>query len=254
MFRLLRRMWVRRRTVPAEWREILGRRAAFYPHLPEPMREKLHRRMQVFLDEKIYEGCGGLELTSEMRVLIAAYACMLILEEASDYYPALKAILVYPDEYVAPVHYEDYGGIVTEGWEERSGESWNPGNIVLSWRDIEEDLGRPFEGRNLIYHEFAHQMDFRYGISAGISFEGEAESEDAWTQALAATYRRLIKKSKRGTEDVLDLYGATNPAECFAVATETFLENPRGLRESDPGLYEQLKSLYGLDPARFIPL
>lgn len=254
MFRFLRRWWVRRRPIPRKWEEVLRRRAAFYRYLPEATRQKLHRRMQVFMDEKIYEGCGGLELREEMRVIIAAYACMLILEEPSDYYPALKAILVYPDEYVAPVHYEDYGGIVTEGYEGRSGESWNPGNIVLSWRDIEVDLERPFEGRNLIYHEFAHQMDFRYGISAGITFEGETDSDSAWTQALARTYRRLIKKSERGARDVLDLYGATNPAECFSVATEAFMENPHALKQRDPELYTQLRALYGLDPATFLPV
>lgn len=253
MFRFLRRMWVRRRTVPRAWGEILRRRAAFYRHLPKGMREKLHRRMQVFLDEKIYEGCGGLEMTQERRIVIAAYACMLILEESSDYYPSLKSILVYPEEYVAPVHYEDAGGIVTEGWEGRSGESWNPGNIVLSWNDIEEDLARPFTGRNLVYHEFAHQLDFRYGLSAGITFEGQAETDNEWTRALAGAYRGLIRKSRRGTRDVLDTYGATNPAECFAVVTETFMENPRGLRGDYPELYRHLEGLYGLDPSRFVP-
>lgn len=251
MFRFLRRKWITRRPFPEAWKQILQERAPVYADLPAPLKEKLHRRIQVFLGEKYFEGCAGLVITEEKRVLIAAYACLLILAEPSGYYPALKAILVYPDRYMARVDEEDAGGIVTEGWEGRSGESWNPGNIVLSWNDFEEDL-RHAKGRNLVCHEFAHQMDYRYGLSAGVDPEGGSEPEDEWAATLAAAYDNLRRKANKGLPDVLDHYGATHPAECFAVSVESFMGTPGELKQAYPRLYGHLVSLFGFDPARFI--
>lgn len=246
----LRRLWILRKPFPQSWLEVLNNRVPVYLQLPDPEREKLHKRIQIFLDEKIFEGCGGFTITEESRVIIGAHACMLILDEASGYYPSLKSILVYPADYVAPVYEQDEGGVVTEGWESRSGESWNPGNIVLSWKDIEQDLKKPRDGNNLIYHEFAHQLDYQYGLSSGIEEDGETDSEDEWTIELARTYRSLIKKAQRGRHDVLDLYGATAPAECFAVATESFMEKPKVLQQNYPKLYGHLKSFFGFDPVK----
>ena len=243
---------IRRKPFPKNWQKVLNNQVSFYRQLPDPAKEKLHRRMQVFLDEKIFEGCGGFTVTEKHRVIIAAYACMLILEEESGYYPSLKSILVYPKDYMAPVYEQDAGGVVTEGWESRSGESWNPGNIVLSWSDIRNDLQNPRDGNNLIYHEFAHQLDYQYGLSAGIDPYGQTDSEDEWTIELARTYRGLLRKAKRGKRDVLDLYGATAPAECFAVATESFIEKPKALKQNYPELYNHLKSFYGYDPVSFL--
>lgn len=252
ILRYLRRKWLVRRPFPDEWRKALESRVPFYRRLREEAREKLHRRMTVFMEEKRFEGCGGLELTEEMRLVIAAHACLLILEEPSDYYGALRSILVYPKDYMAPVYDVAPGGVVTEGWEPRSGESWSPGTIVLSWDDIRRDLCRPSGGRNLVWHEFAHQLDYRYGLSAGIGPEGEVDSDstdDEWTATLAAAYRRLRRKEHRGERDVLDSYGTVSPAECFAVATECFLEKPGPLRKQYPELYEGLEEFYGFDPA-----
>lgn len=251
MLRFIRRFWLKRRPFPTEWIEVLQSRIPFYRQLPDTQKEKLHQRLQVFLDEKIFEGCGGLEMTKEKRIIIAAHACLLILEETSDYYPNLKSVLVYPKDYVAPIKDVDAAGVVTDGWESRSGESWNPGNVVLSWSDIRHDLQHPDDGKNLIYHEFAHQLDFRYGLSAGIDEEGETDSEDAWTRNLARVYREVRRKAKRGTRGLLDPYGALNPAECFAVITECFLEKPRALRKQYPDLYDPLVSFFGFDPSSF---
>ncbi len=252
LFQYLRRLWIRRRPFPEDRLQVLSDRVPVYRKLPEAARDTLHNRMQVFLDEKIFEGCGGLTITEEMRVVIAAHACMLILKEPSGYYPNLKSILVYPEDYMAPVYEEDAGGVVTEGWESRSGESWNPGNIVLSWNDIREDLRETGSGSNLIYHEFAHQLDYQYGLSAGIDSRGETESDDEWTVELARTYRNLRRKARRGERDVLDLYGATNPAECVAVATECFLEKPHAMQRQHPELYGHLKTFFGFDPGNFL--
>lgn len=226
---------------------------SLWQHLPDSARQKLQRRIQVFMDEKIFEGCGGLELTEEKQLVIAAHACILLLEEPSDYYPSLKSIIVYPEDYMAPVYETDAGGVVTEGWESRSGESWNPGNIVLSWNDIRRDLRHPHNGRNLIYHECAHQLDYQYGMSAGIDLDGDTEAEEEWTAALARAYRALRRKERRGSADLLDLYGATNPAECFAVIVEAFLERPRAFRDRYAELHGYLISFFSFDPAELFP-
>ncbi|MDX1586145.1 MAG: zinc-dependent peptidase [Balneolaceae bacterium] len=248
LLQYLRRLWISRRPFPARWLRILEKKMPVYRNLSEETRKKLHNRMQIFLYEKIFEGCGGFSMGEENKVIIAAHACMLILEEPSGYYPSLKSILIYPADYVAPVYEQDAGGVVTEGWESRSGESWNPGNIVLSWKDISHDLEHPSDGNNLIYHEFMHQLDYQYGLSSGIEDNGQTDSEDEWTRELARTYRSLLKKAQRGEEDLLDLYGATAPAECLAVATECFLEQPEAVQQRYPDLYRHLASFFGYDP------
>lgn len=255
LIQYLRRKWIESRSFPERWRELLRERVAVYRMLPEPLRAKLHRRIRVLLHEKRFEGCGGLEMTEEIRLVIAALAGMPILEEPSDYYPSLTSILVYPEDYYGRVNEQDAAGVITEGWESRAGESWNPGNIVLSWSDLQRDLRHPSGGRNLVYHEFAHQLDYRYGLSAGIDGEGRIVDgeEDEWTQILAETYRGLLRKAARGGADVLDRYGATNPAECFAVCVEAFLQRPHALKRKHPRLYGQLESFFGYDPTDFVP-
>ncbi len=209
--------------------------------------------MPVILEEKIFEGCGGLEMTQEKKIVIAAYATILILGEPAGYYPDLKAILVYPDDYVAPVHDEDEAGIMSEGVETRSGESWDMGSIVLSWADIERDIQNPFNGRNLIFHEFAHQLDSRYGMTAGIDEMGNVHTPGEWNDLLAKSYLELQKNWERGTPTLLDTYGATHPAEFFSVATETFFEKAHAMRRKHPKLYDLLKQVYNMDPASYLP-
>ena len=219
-----------------------------YRKLPNELKEKLKQRVVIFLDEKLFEGCGGLEMTDEIRIVIAAYASVLILEETSDYYGDLQAILVYPDDYVAPVHHESEGGIVSEGFESRHGEYWGAGSIVLSWRDIQRNLYSPRGEGNLIYHEFSHLLDDRYGLTAGVSDTGKPLRDDEWTRVFSNTYQKLIRTARTGNLSALDTYGAKNPAELFSVATEAFFEKPVRLKRELPELYEMLKSFYGLDP------
>lgn len=205
------------------------------------------------MDEKLFEGCGGLEMTEEKKLIIAAHACILLLGEPTDFYHDLQSILVYPDDYMAPVREEGHGGIITEGIEARKGESWNLGSIVLSWEDIRQNIYGPSKSRNLIFHEFAHQLDERYGLTAGVGEKGEVFREDEWTQILASTFRVHQKKSLRGISGVFDPYGATHPVELFAVATEAFFLDPHRLIKEFPKFYGFLKSFYNLDPVLFFP-
>lgn len=248
IFRFFKRKWLLRRPFPDEWQAILNTRVPVYKKLPAELREKLKERIVILLDEKLFEGCGGLGMTDEIRVIISAYASILILEETSDYYGDLQAILVYPDDYVAPVHHETEGGIVSEGYESRHGEYWGAGSIVLSWRDIERSLYSGRDEGNLIYHEFSHLLDDRYGLTAGISDTGKPLRDDEWTQVFAKTYQKLVNKARFGKPSVLDSYGAKNPAELFSVATEAFFETPVRLNRELPEVYAMLKSFYRLDP------
>lgn len=251
IFQYLRRRWILRKPFPESWQNILDRNVPYYRRLPRHYRETLKKRMMVFMNEKLFEGCGGLELTEKIRVVVSAYACILLLEEPSDYYPDLQAILIYPGDYVAPVQTEDRAGIITKGSEARKGESWSVGSIVLSWNDIQENIYQRNNRKNLIFHEFAHQLDQRYGLTAGISEEGDVYQENEWNNVISKAFKDLRTKARRSQHSVLDMYGATNPAEFFSVATEAYFENPRKLRSEHSALYNMLKSFYGVDPFNF---
>lgn len=253
VFRKLRQFFAGRRAFPEHYEQLLQQYVRFYRKLNSRQRQQLQHRMKIFMDEKIFEGCGGLLLTDDMKVIISAYACILILEEPSDYYPNLRSILIYPDDYIAPVYEESSSGIVTEGSEMRKGESWDNGSVVLSWADILKTTQSEKNNQNLVVHEFAHQLDQQYGLSAGISLNGDLlEKGDEWTNELAKTYRHLLTSAQFGrTKTGLDHYGATNPSECFAVVMETFVEAPRELEISHPHLYRMLTEFFNIDPGRW---
>lgn len=249
--RTFKRYLAGRKPFPKEYERILYSRASFWSRLNNRRKDLLKERMKIFMSEKIFEECGGLILTTEMKVIISAYACLLILEESSDYYPGLQSILVYPDDYVAPVYEMNSGGVITEGNERRQGESWDSGSIVLSWKDIQKTTLNSRNSHNLIIHEFAHQLDDQYGLSAAISMRGKPLNSDEWTGELAKIYRDLLDAERFGRSDhPLDLYGATNPAECFAVLMEVFVESPRRFQNKYGRAYELLTDFFKFDPGR----
>lgn len=239
-----RRARLRAAPFPPEWIGILRRNVVAYKRLPAARQEELHGHVHVLLSEKHFEGCGGLELTDEMRVTIAGHAALLMLGREPHYYPRLVSILVYPSWYRAPVRETDDDGIVSEDEEERFGESWEDGVVVLAWdaaRHGSRDLG---DGSNLILHEFAHQLDSEDGSADGRPFLDHAHDPVAWAAVLGAEYERLREQPD---DSVLDEYGAEDPAEFFAVATEAFFERPDALRNRHPELYEQLRTYYRIE-------
>lgn len=251
IFRWVKRKWLAGKVFPEHEERLLASKVPVYHRLPARLQGLLKERMTIFLNEKRFEGCGGLQITKEIKIVIAAYACVLILEQASDYYPDLQSILVYPDDYIAPVYHETEGGIIIEGTEHRKGEYWNAGSIVLSWKDICRDLYEDKTGNNLIYHEFSHFLDHRYGLTAGCSEEGGVLRDDRWTRVLSSSYRKLRKKAKAGRQTAIDDYGTSHPSEFFAVSTEAFFEKPESLKRDFPGLYKMFISFYGTDPLRW---
>lgn len=230
-----RRKRARRRPFPPEWEGYLQSNLKLYGHLPPPLRNELKGHIQIFLEEKNFEGCGGLVITDEIRVTVAGLACLLLLNRRTRHYPGLGAILIYP------------AGYFTEDGS-RLGESWDNGTVVLSWCDVKRSAHDLRDGHNLVLHEFAHQLDQEDGSSDGIPIMEQKSSYTAWAAVLNEEYRRLVELTEKRKKDVLDDYGATNPAEFFAVATETFFEKPVQLQRKHPELYDQLKSFYHLDP------
>src|ERR1700747_122436 len=156
-----RRRRLRAQSVPAGWRTVLTRNVPIFQRLPPNDQTELLQHVQVFLAEKQFEGCGGLKLTDEIRLTIAAQACLLLLHRDTDYYPQLSTILVYPSTYV--VHGERHleGPIWEEGGQFLLGHTQHRlGTLVLAWDAVKRSAANPADGRNIILHEFAHQLDF----------------------------------------------------------------------------------------------
>jgi hypothetical protein len=211
-------------------------------------RAELFGLVRLFLDEKSFEGCGGLELTDEMRVTIAAQACVLMLHREGEVYPDLTTILVYPHAFRAPVRRRE-GYVVVESEEGRLGESSSRGVVVLAWDHVSRATRRAEPGQNVVLHELAHQLDAEDGAMDGAPDLGSRSRYQAWAEVLGEAYGELVSALETGGDPVIDGYGAKSPAEFFAVITEVFFERPRSLRARHPALYEQLVSFYRQDPA-----
>ena len=247
-FRNRRRERIGRQPFPAAWQQIIEQNVPMYERLSEADRDRLRRRVQVFLAEKSFEGAGGLEMTDLIRVTIAAQACMLLLHlDEGEYYPRLRSIVVYPSAYRVPRGRE--GDIVHEGHNVHLGESWGDGAVVLAWNSARRGAADPRDGQNVILHEFAHQLDQEDGASDGTPELEQWAFYAPWARVLSEHYLALRKAASGGRKTLLDHYGATNEAEFFAVATEAFFERPSQLRTRHPELYEELARYFGQDPA-----
>jgi Mlc titration factor MtfA (ptsG expression regulator) len=250
-FRKWRRQRLLASAMPPAWLGIVERNVPYYDLLPGEQKRQLQGLTQIFLDEKYFEGCGGLALTDEIRVTIAAEGCVLLLGRVTDIYPKLRSVLVYPHAYVAEVAARQPDGTVVEGWQGRLGESWTQGYVVLSWEDVLHGIARIHEGRNVVLHEFAHQLDNESGTSEGAPLLPESSMYADWARVLGAEYKSLCDSVERGETTFLDPYGTVSPAEFFAVATEFFFELPMEMERRHAELYEQLRRFYKQDPARY---
>ena len=243
-----KRQHIRNQPFPKEWEEILEKNVAYYRRLTQTDQVELRGHIQVFLDEKQFEGLGGQEINDEVRVTIAAQACILLLHRETDYYPALRSILVYPHPYFSPKAQRLPGGVVVEGVQGRLGESWLRGPVVLAWDEVRRSAHDHNDGHNVVFHEFAHQLDSESGANEGAPRLPHRSMYIAWARVLGDEYQHLINDIMHHHKPDLDTYGATNPAEFFAVATEAFFEKPHHLKRRHPRLYEQLALFYQQDP------
>lgn len=226
-----------------KWVEIVRKNLSPYQKLPEPLQKTLRDYVKLFLAEKSFEGCGGLEITDEIKVTIAAQACMLLLNRDTSCYQKLHRIIVYPATYLARENSESQA---------RLGESWDTGTVVLSWNSVIGGALNFRDGQNVTMHEFAHQLDQEDGAADGAPILKDRSAYSAWAKIFSKEYETLRQQDIRGEKSVMYKYGATNPAEFFAVATETFFEKPVQLKINHPELYEELKDFYQLNPTEWI--
>lgn len=245
----LRRARVRRQPFPAAWRDVLRRRVPYVRSLPADLQLQLKKHIQVFLAEKPFIGCAGLTVTEEMRVTIAAQACLLLLNRRRPgYYPNLRQILVYPGAFLVQRVHTDGAGVLQDQRHALAGESWSQGQVILSWEDSLQGAAVTDDGHNLVIHEFAHQLDQENGPANGAPpLPGRARYA-RWSQVLGQEFQRLQAQVARGEATLFNPYGATNPAEFFAVVSEVFFEQPQPMADGHPGLYAELRGLYRVDP------
>ena len=234
---------------PPAWDDILKRNLPPYGKLPPDLLQQLQDTTRIFIAEKSFEGCGGLTITDEIKVTIAAQACMLLLNRRVKYYPNLYSILVYPSTYVTgtrPTIREP-----SPQTSVRLGESWHAGAVVLAWDSVKHGAANFTDGHNVTMHEFAHQLDQHYSAADGVPVLENRSAYSAWAQVFSKEYELLRGKTAKGRKSVMHEYGANNPAEFFAVATETFFEKPVQLKKKHPELYEELYGFYRVNPVEW---
>jgi Mlc titration factor MtfA (ptsG expression regulator) len=255
------RRWRRRRALaqplaPAQL-AVLERNVTQYGGMAPEQQARLQRLVQQFLFEKNFVGCAGLEVTDEMRVTIAGQACLLLLGRIRDramgpVYPQLHTILLYPGAFLVPKNEVDEAGVVTPTRQDLLGESWGDGRVVLSWQHVRRapHAATLADGipQNVVLHEFAHQLDSESGSHNGAPYLGSADSYRSWSEVLARDFAALRADAVFGQHGVLDHYGATSPAEFFAVATESFFEQPHRLAARHPALFAEFEKYYRVDP------
>lgn len=271
------------RPFPAHFAAILRRNVAPYAAMSVPMQQQLKRLILQFLAQKKFIACAGLVLTDEMRVTVAAQACLLILNQSAyerslrsrawlpwlpHVFPALSSILIYPSSFVVPRDQFGVGGVVTHASQTLAGESWNDGRVILAWDHVQQSTRDFASGHNVVIHEFAHQLDSETGISNGAPALPSRAAYARWSEVLGQEFERLqqIQQQAQAMEsdavlvpdgsfeaapplaNAIDFYGATNPAEFFAVVSETFFCQPHDLALHHPRLFDEFQRYYRVDP------
>ncbi len=243
--------WRRRRLLaqpfPADWENILRRNLALYAALAPAEQGRLKDIAHVLVAEKEWTGCKGLVMTDEVRLTIAGAAAVLLLARDHDYFESVRSVLVYPSTFEMPARHHMGDGVVLEGREQLLGQAWYRGPILLAWDEVLHDCRHPEEGRNVVLHEFAHQLDYE-----GAPPTTTDQDEVKWRRfgrVMQSEYQALVEASAHRRATLLDSYGAASPAEFFAVATECFFCWPAQLRQFHPRLYEVLRDFYNQEPA-----
>jgi Mlc titration factor MtfA (ptsG expression regulator) len=247
-WRAWRRQRIAARPFPSAWRSVLMRRMPLYRRLPPPLQAQLRRHVTVFLAEKPFIGCQGQRITDEVRVLVAAQAALLQLNRRGDHFANLRQVLVYPGAFLVQRLHIGPGGVLQDSRHALSGESWSQGQVILSWDDVLEGAADPGDGRNVVLHEFAHQLDQATGSANGAPALPGRAARGRWKQVFQAAYDDLLRRHAAGEPTVINPYGSTDAAEFFAVATESFFEQPHALAADSPALYAELARYYHVDP------
>ena len=236
---------------PDAWTKILAENVAAYPLLDTDEQQRLHELVQVFVAEKHWEGCGGLELDDEIRVTIAGSGCLMLLGRDHDLFKEVESILVYPSAVIHTSHGRstfDPGVTADKGDQVVLGLAVHGGAVVLAWDSVLHGAGNARDGQNVVIHEFAHKIDFVDGDADGTPDMGFAERR-AWAAAFGPAFLAHKKRAEKGKKSFLRDYAVTNEAEYFAVVSEVFFEKPKELARQLPDVYASLRDFYRLDLA-----
>ncbi len=251
-FTKYRRRKLMKAPFPSGWDDIIRRNIVHDSMLDDTERKNLREMIRIFIAEKTWEGCGGLELTDEILVTIAAEACLLILNIPHNFYENVETIIVYPSDVVLPQRMPGFFEITTEPLETMgpvSGQAFHQGPLMVVWDAVMESIRHPGSGYNVVYHEFAHKLDMLDGTADGTPRLRDRGEYRDWVKTCSSEYLKLLTDVKKGRQTFLDEYGATDEAEFFAVATEHFFDQPVQMKKSAPELYRVLKDFYRQDPA-----
>jgi MtfA peptidase len=231
---------------PDAWRARLADRWPTWRTLSADEQARLEQRTLEFMAEVRFEAARGFEVTDEMRLLVAAQASLLVLELPGRPYRKVSSVILHPRTVVLQgARRVGDSGLVADDPYPISGQAHPGGPVVLAWSTLAFEARHPDRAQNVVFHEFAHQLDMLDGTTDGTPPIADAAQRARFVEVCTAEYRAL----RRGTEHVLRPYAATDPGEFFAVATEQFFSRALPLREGAPELYEVLRDFYLQDPA-----
>lgn len=233
---------------PAPWLHIVRRNLPIYKRMWPDQQRELRQLIKRFVDSKDFVGCAGQSITDEIRITIAAHACLLLVGRPNHQYQDLRSILVYPSGFKVSHEKHDEFGLVTAGEHFLIGESWSNGKLILAWDSVQASVRDFADGHNVVLHEFAHQLDHESGVTNGAPLLYHKGAYGDWARIFSEEFNQLQEASAADQHTLIDTYGASNPAEFFAVVTETFYERPHELSARHSALFEQLKSYYRVDP------
>lgn len=239
IFDWFKRRRARKQPFVEAWREILKKDVPFYPKLGPTARARFEDKFKVFLLTKQFLPAGGMELEEQHRVIISAAAARLTMNLPGQDYQRLTEIIVYPSAYK---HAGAPEGTVIFG----EAHTW--GTVVLSYDAVIQGMMNTGDGHNTAMHEFAHVLDIADGKFDGTPVLEKMAAYGPWMKVMSRAFLKLRGKDAARKKSVLRKYGATNEAEFFAVATETFFEKPRQLKAKDPELYDLLVDYFKIDP------
>ncbi len=232
---------------------ILIRNAPFFLELPPADLPVLLSRIQTFLVEKEFWGSRGLEVTLEMKIVVAAYACLLVLKRPDlGLHPRTREVILYPRHFGDVIEAIGPDGRRYHIDRTKIGETWRGGPVLLSWNSVGSPFARPHDGHNTVLHEFAHALDYLDGFADGVPPLTSSDAQARWKSVFGEEYRALVGAVRTGRRTFFDPYGAESPAEFFAVATEHFFEQARRFRKNHRQLYALLGSFYRQDPASWM--
>jgi MtfA peptidase len=229
--------------IPAAWEAALAEHVPLYALLPASVRQSLIGKARIMANEQRWAGSGGLQVTEEMKIVVAAQAVVLLAGDEGYLYERLTAIQLYPEF----IRGRPSRRRSDHGHTSLSGEAWQYGNIRLSWPAVLEGAEDPQDGENVVFHEFAHHLDGLDGRMEGQPPLATESLQQRWP-ILKAECRELVQNLLHGRRTWLDPYAAENDAEFFAVVTEAFFEQPAELEEHHPELFAVFQELYRVDP------